>query len=344
MRRFSLVEQIVGYIVGIISSSIVTIVILLWFFLRNPEKVEKWASMFFKVGAYVNKKAERMYMATNIQASVCEKRKKLGLEGDVFEYGIKIDWSDEETAEVDLKESKVLVMMKPFRSQAKNFASVVSVYVPQAVLPKAKSYVDKNLMKSIDYTLSKSLLEDNPTALQYYTHRENEEMPEESKKFLEMIDPIHSIGRLARIVIPEFQNLSKLFPRETNQEIQEETVRFVEELNRFETCQTSVEGSGLGVFYGEHIRMVIIPVGRPEKLKTTGIDSHLKYMENRLNEGITHFFIVSARGSYYPKQLVNLACKGLNLSVVFSEEYTGIFRGKKTKLFCALCSNARVKA
>lgn len=338
MRRFSLVEQIVGYIVGIISSSVVTLVILLWFFFKNPEKVEKWASMFLKAGAYVNKKAEKMYMATNIQASICEKRKKLGLEGDVFEYGIKIDWTDEETAEFDLKENKVLIMMKPFRSQAKNFASVVSLYVPQAVLPKARSYVDQNLMKSIDYTLSKSLLEDNPTALQYYTNREIEEMSEESKKFLETIAPIHSIGRLARIIIPEFQNLSKLFPRETNQAIQEETVRFVEELNRFETSKTSVEGSGLGVFYGEHIKMVIVPVGRPEKLKTTGIESHLKYIENRLDEGIRHFFIVSTRGSYFPKQLVNLACTGFKLSIVFSEEYIGMFRGEKRKIFCALCS------
>ena len=132
--------------------------------------------MFLKLGAYVNKKAEKMYMATNIQSSISEKRKKLGLGGDVFEYGIKIDWTDEETAETDLKENKILVMMKPFRSQAKNFASVVSLYVPQAVLPKARNYVDQDLMKSIDYTLSKSLLEDNPTALQYYTSRKIEEI------------------------------------------------------------------------------------------------------------------------------------------------------------------------
>ena len=84
-----MIEQIIGYIVGIVSSSVVTIIILLWFFLKNPEKVEKWASMFLKLGAYVNKKAEKMYMATNIQASISEKRKKMGLGGDVFEYGIK---------------------------------------------------------------------------------------------------------------------------------------------------------------------------------------------------------------------------------------------------------------
>jgi hypothetical protein len=164
-----------GLIATIITSSVVTIIILLWFFLKNPEKVEKWASIILKVGAYVNKKAERMYMSTNIQAEISQKRKELGLGGDVFEFGVKIDWIDEETAETDLKENKVVVMMKPFRSQARNLASVVTLYVPRAVLPKARNYVEQNLMKSIDYILSKSLLENNPTALQYYSSREIED-------------------------------------------------------------------------------------------------------------------------------------------------------------------------
>ena len=333
-----MIEQIATLLVGIISSSVATLIIILWFFLKNPEKVEKWASMFLKLGAYVSKKAERSYMATNIQASICEKRKKMGLYGDVFEYGVKIEWTNEETAETDLKENKVLIMMKPFRSQAKNLASVVSLFVPQAVLPKARSYVDKELMKSIDYTLSKSLLEDNPTALQYYTNREIEEMSEDVKKFLETITPIHSIGRLTRIIIPELQNLSKLFPTETNQKIQEETVKFVEEVNKFETHTGSIENKGIGVFSGKNIKMAIVPVGSRQKLMSTGITSHLQFIENRIAEGITHFFIVSTRGSIYPKKLITLACAGYDLSLVFSEEYVGMFRGERRELFCALCS------
>jgi hypothetical protein len=333
-----LFEQVIGYVVGILSSSFVTLLVLLWFFLKNPEKVEKWASMFLKLGAYVNKKAEKMYMATNIQASISEKRKKLGLGGDVFEYGIKIEWTDEETAETDLKENKLLVMMKPFRSQSRNLASIVSLYVPQAVLPKARSYVDQDLMKSIDYTLCKSMLEDNPTALQCYTNREIEEMSDESKEFLKKITPIHSIGRLTRLIIPEFQNLNKLFPTEPNPEVYEETVRFVEEIYKFETCSSPVEGSGLGIFSGKHIKMAIVPIGKQEKLWLSGITTHLKFIENLLAKGITHFFIVSARGSSYPKQLVDSACKKFDLSLVFSEEHQGMFRGEERKMFCALCS------
>jgi hypothetical protein len=36
--------------------------------------------------------------------------------------------------------------------------------------------------------------------------------------------------------------------------------------------------------------------------------------------------------------LVKLACAGFNLSLVFSEEYLGMYKGKKKKIFCSLCS------
>ncbi len=331
-------EQIITLIVGIVTSSAATIFILLWFFVKNPEKVEKWASMFLKVCAYVNKKAEKMYMATNIQASICEKRKKIGLDGDVLDYGIKIEWTTEETAETDLKENKILVMMKPFRSQARNLATVVSLYVPQALLPKSRSYVNKDLMKSIDYTISKTILQDNPTALQYYVNREIEDLSDESKDFLEVIAPIHNIGRLTRVIIPEFQSLSKLFPNEPNPEVHEETVNLTKEVSNFETTTESVEGSRLGVFNGRYIKMAIVPVGSPIKLLTSGILMHLKFIEHRLADGITHFYIVSASGSTFPKRLIEQAYEKFNLSLVFSEEYVGLYKGRKRNLFCALCS------
>lgn len=336
--RDRLIEQILTVIVAIATSSVATIIIVLWFFLKNPEKVEKWASMFLKVGAYVSKKAEKRYMATNLQAIISEKRIKLGLQGDVLAYGIKIEWTDKESAETDLKENKVLVMMKPFRSQAKNFAAVVSLYVPQVVLPKSRNYVNQDLVKSIDYTIAKTILEDNPTAIWYYTNREIEEMSPESKKFLEIITPLHRNGCLTRLIIPEFQNLSNLFPIEPNKEVHEETVGFTEEVYKFETAIPPVTGSGLGIFNGKYIKIAIVPVGEAKKLQNTGIATHLTFIEKSLKNGITHFYIVSASGINYPKQLITLACKGYNLSLVFSEEYAGIYRGKKRKMFCALCS------
>lgn len=330
-------KEIINIIIGIISSSIITALSLLWFFIKNPEKIEKWFSMFLKLAAYFSEKAEKGYMSTNIQASVDLKRKGLGMGGDVLSYGVKIEWTDQESVEVDLKENKVVVMMRPFRSQAKNFASVISIYVPRALLPRSRRYVESNLMTGIDFTISKTFLEGNPTALQYFVEREIEKHLETVKSDIEKLDPIHSIGHLTRILIPELQNLSSLYPIETTLEIQTETRELMNLLYDFETIEPGKEART--IFSGEYLKMAVVPVGKEEKLTFSGIQPHLYYIKNLLDNGIIHFYIVSAgRNNVFAKLLAERACRECNLSIIFSEEYEGIFRGRKRKMFCALCS------
>jgi len=338
-----MLEEIFKQILVIVSSSIVTASILLWFFIKNPEKIEKWVSMFLRLFAYFSDRAERSYVATNIQASIAEKRKELGMGGDVLAYGIKIKWTDQDSAEVDLKENKIIAMMKPFKSQAKNFAIIVSLYVPNALLPKSRRYVNQDLMTSIDYTISKAILKDNPTAMQYYVDREIEKHSEETKNSIEMISFIHDIGRLTRVIIPELQGLSSLHPIEPNLEITEETVKFVKEIHRFEKIVEPTEDeAGAGIFAGKYIKMAVVPVARRHKLALYGIQSHLDFIKEQLESGISHFYVVSVGSSIvFAKLITDRASKEHNLSLVFSEEYKGKFRGKKRKMFCALCSKER---
>lgn len=335
-----MLEEIFRHIITIVSSSIVTALILLWFFVKNPEKVEKWVSMFLRLIAYFSEKAEKSYMATNIQATIAEKRKKLGIERNVLAYGIQVKWTNKDSAEIDLKENKVIAMMKPYKSQAKNFASIVSLYVPRALLPRSRRFVDQDLMTSIDYTISKTILEDNPVAMQYFVHREAQEHSEETKEWIRIVALIHDIGRLTRVVIPELQDLSSLYPLEPNPQIYKETAEFAKEIHRFETIvEPTEEEAGAGVFSGENIKMAIVPVGKAEKLLVTGIQSHLNFIDEQVENGILHFYVVSSGTSNsFAKLLAEGACKESGLSLIFSEEYEGLFRGEKRRMFCALCS------
>jgi len=339
-----MVEEILKYLLGIFSSSVATTLILLWLFVKNPEKIEKWVSMLLRLFAYFSERAERSYMATNIQAIIDEKRKKMGAGGNVLAYGLKIKWTNQDSAEVDLKENKVIAMMRPFKSQAKNLAVIVSLYVPRALLPRSKEYVDKNLIASIEYVISKTILESNPIAMGYYIDREIQKHSDETKELIQMVAHIHEIGRLTRVIIPELQDLSKLYPMEPNQSIHNETVELVKEIHKFETIvEPAKEEEGAGIFSGKHIKMALVPVGKAEKLLITGIQSHLDFIEKQIDKGISHFYIVSAGASNkYAKLLAERASKKFNLSLVFSEEYVGKFRGEKKKMFCALCCKTSI--
>jgi len=333
-------EEILGYIIAIISSSIVTILILLWFFIKNPEKIEKWISMFLKLFAYFSERAEKGYMATNIQSSIAEKRKKLGIGRDVLAYDVEIKWTDQDSIEIDLKKNKVITMMRPFRSQANNFATIVSLYVPCALLPTSRRYVDPNLMTSIDYTISKAILRDNPIATQYYVEREIKKHSDEIKGLIEKVTFLHGLGRLTRVLIPEIQGLSNLYPLDPSSRIHEETLSFANEIHRFETIEIPPENEeGKGIFSGDHIKMAVVPVGKEQRISATGISSHLNFIKRQLAEGILHFYIVSSGiNNVFAKLLAERAGKELGLSLIFSEEYEGKFRGRDRKMFCALCS------
>jgi len=328
-------NELLRIIGGIISSSLITALVLISIFIKSPEKIEKWVSMFLKVGAYFNERMEKGFMATNIQSTVCEKRRELGIGGDVLSYGIQIKWTDQESAEVDLKENKVIVMMRPFRSQAQNLANVVSLYVPRALLPKSRRYIDPDLITGIDYTVSKTFLEDNPTALNYFLEREIEKHTEEVRSFIDLIEPIHSVGRLTRIIIPEFQSLSGLHPMEPNLGILNETTELVRLSHEFETVGPDENING--IFFGEYIKAVIVPVGKGVTLSISGTTPHLDFIKKQIGRGIQHVYIVSAgRNNMYAKELVGRACRECNLSIIFNEEYKGKFRGRKRNMYCAL--------
>jgi len=296
--------------------------------------------MFLKLFAYFSERAEKGYMATNIQSCIAEKRKKLGIGRDVLAYGIEIRWTDQDSFEIDLRKNKVIAMMRPFKSQAKNFATIVSLYVPRALLPVSRRYVDPNLMASIDYTISKTILEDNPIAMQYYVDREIEKHSDEMKGLIEKITFLHDLGRLTRVLIPEIQGLSNLYPIDSTSQIYEETPSFANEMHRFETIEIPTENEeGAGIFSKDHIKMAVVPVGKEERISATGISAHLDFIKRRLTEGILHFYIVSVgANNIFAKLLAERASKELGLNLVFSEEYEGKFRGRNRRMFCALCS------
>lgn len=279
-------------------------------------------------------------MSTDIQSAIAKKRKKLGLEDKGLTYGVKVKWTDENTVLSNLQDSKVVVMMRPYKSQSKNFAHVISVYVPKALLPRSRRYVDPNLMTSIDCTISKSILEIDPLALEYYLSEVLGDVPEEVRVLMRKMDVIGRHGHLTRITIPELQRLSSLYPREPDSQVHGETVELVEEIHRFVVAsERGMSISGLGIYSGNNIKVAIVPVGAPTQLLVGGIQPHFDFVRAKLADGIDHFYIVSTHVNIkFAKELVERVCEELNFARVFAEEHEGRFRGQLEKMFCSLVS------
>jgi hypothetical protein len=330
-------SELITPIVSAITGSALTALVLIGYLIKNPEKVEKWGAIVYKCFSYVNKKYEKNYMTADIQSTINIKKKNSGLGENVLSYDVKIKWTDEESVDIDLKEKKVLIMMKPLKNESKNLAHIVSLYVPKSLLPKSRRYINQNLMKSIDYIIGKTLLEDNSAALEYYSESESKYHDNEIKTLLEEVEPIHEHGRLTRIVINEFQRLSGLYPSEPDPALLSETYQFVKTLSKFESApQGSTEAQP--TFHGNYINISVIPVGKGVTIDAEGIIPHFKFIEKEVKQGGKLFYIVAAGNlCVFAKSLKEKTCRELNLNLVSEDNYWGKFRGKKRKMYCALC-------
>jgi len=322
-----------------ISSGLGAAFILFLYMFRNPEKIEKWGSILFKVGAFVSEKSEKRYMATNIQSTISEKRKELGLNGDVIPYGLNIKWTEESSVEVDLKENNVVIMLKKFDSQSKNLANVISLYVPKALLPRARNYIDNNLVSGIDFIIGKNFLSGNTTALEYYVNSESSIHAIDVKEYIPKIDKLNSTGRLSRILIQEFKNLNSLYPLEPTQDMKEDSKHLFESIYDFEILEPGSLIEGSGIYVSDNFKMAIVPVGRSVTLYNSGTDKHLIFILEQIPKGIRNFYVVGAGDNiFHAKSLIKRVCKVGNINLIHEEEYNGLFRGTKQKLYCALLS------
>jgi hypothetical protein len=151
---------------GIIVSAIAYI--LVWIF--YPEKIEKWGIMINKLAAYFSEKHERRYISKHIEYRINNLKEKFCKESEgIFPYKFKIEWIKVDQIESYLQErdNVLIVKMKNHRNQSKNLAIAVREYVPHALIPTARRYVEPHLMKAIDYVASKEFLAKDTNALTY---------------------------------------------------------------------------------------------------------------------------------------------------------------------------------
>lgn len=310
--------------------------LLLWIF--YPEKVEKWAILLHKLLAYVSDRHERQFIAKNIEHGVREWKEGLVKESkDILPYNIRIKWIDVDKVEHDLTEGTLIVKMRNHRNQSRNLALAAREYIPNALIPTAKRYVDPSIMNCVVYVVSKSLLSRNTSALSYFIEMAKDDIKHEQKTVLEEIEQIDAMGYLTRVLLPQYAKLSVLHPADPTPEVRDETLGFERKVH-----QLVIKKPGEDVnptFNGLHIHAAIVPIARSEKLFLAGITAHLHFIKESIAKGIETFYIVSVSGlKSYAKDVVEKSLTNYGLRKVWEDEYFGTFRKRRQGLYCAMLS------
>ena len=316
---------------AVLLTAFTTLVVAVVYFIRNPEKLEVLASLFWRLVAFLSIENEKRYVSTNIQSIVAVKRKNPDL-ASILPYGLNVKWIKEDEASAELRDNEVLVMMKQYQNQAKNVANIVSLYVPKTMLPISRRYVDEQVINSMDYVIGKTLLQSNTSALEIFIHDHNVSEDEEMKIVVEQIEDIHKTGHLSRILVPSFHQLAAFHPQEPNDDVLKESYDYFLHLHEFETDTSHTRN---GIFNGDVIKSVVVPIARQETVNASGVMAHIGFIRGQLDEGITNVFLVAtARNIDRAIQVQELVEAHFRLNTLSENTYDGYFRGRSIKMIC----------
>lgn len=314
------------------------LIFLFIYFFRSPEKIEKWYSLFYRLFAWASEKSARKYISHNIQAEIRERSKKINSEVEgAMPYGLEIKWTNVEDVESEVREGKVIILMKDYHNQSVNLARAALVYTHEGLMPQVRPYVEKTLMKSIECITARKLVAGNTGGMRYL----NEEIIEKEKKadqnldlWMKKISEIDSQGLLTRIVFQDFQDyLGQLYPTDPTPAVLKASADYVDYIYNFitRTHEEKVPPLSSDVFPTQ-----IVPIAIREKVETLGFVPHLQFVEALLQRGRKRFHIIAAGKANVELAKVCAEEMSRKLSLVEKrkENYQGFYRGKRMNLLC----------
>jgi len=271
------------------------------YMLMHPEKVEKWSSIIARCFAIFSRKIERAHVAMDIQTRINGFADVANSEvSGILPYHVKIEWVNvkETTPEAFIKNGEIVIKMDHHHNQAKNLTYATIAYVSTGTIPRARQYINENVVKAIDFTIVKKIFvrEGRHDALQIFVEEifdpETEKTPD-VKKYCTTMENLDARRLFTRVLLREFLELgAEAYLEVPAESIKEETKKFVEFLEKIATKERGVDVP-LN-FEGNRIRTSLILIARPEVGDLHGIDPYLNAVKTCVEKRINSIYILAA--------------------------------------------------
>ena len=291
-------QQVVDWqTIILISVPWAAIVSLLIYFIKNPEKAEKWYSILSRAFSFLSLRIEKNGVSRDIQADINSYVKKIGSQtgNPVLPYRVKVNWVSSTNREAFVKEGKVLIKMDYHTNQAKNFLYATMEWVNKGLIPEARHLLDKSILRAAELVF----MNDFFTKKKRYDVRQlfldKVYEPEVSKgsvleTYCTTFDKLNKTGLFMGVALEEFSLLGrKAGSAVPNSKIKMETVSFMNMLNKL---SSRMHGEDVNPTHnGENIKCSIVLIARYEKYLTEGLSPYLGWINRCLSGGLCSFYI-----------------------------------------------------
>lgn len=255
------------------------LVFLIAWVLLSPHKAEQVAGWLWSGLSWVGRGAQRRALAFNVQGDINAARHEAlkNAPDNIIEGAAKVKFRSVVEAKTILGQGEVVVFMRQREHHAENVAQALMAYLPKAVLPRARRYLDDETMRAADLTLAKAVLTEDarlPGALQCFYDEHLDPAAQASEvlnRKLAELDEIDLHGWLTRVLLAEYRALGEqLFPGSRHPSVLRETERFEQWLHRLAEDREPGEEHSLR-FEGKLLRVAVIFVAIPQTLEKKGV-------------------------------------------------------------------------
>jgi hypothetical protein len=261
----------------------VALAVLFWA-VYYPDKAEKVAGWIVGLVSKVYAKADRTAVALRVQGDINDARETLLKSAPemLIERKVKVKWTGAEEAEALLRDGEVLVCMEKANHHEQNVANALMAFLPKAMLPMARRYLDAGRMRAADLIVAKGLLDQDGGkvgALTVFFRDHLDPAKKQSKDLKEKIEELDAIdlqGYLVRVLLAEYLRLGEeLHPGEPDAEVLREAEEFARWIHKISVREPGTEDVSLS-FKGRYFKVAVIFVGIKERLIDEGLKPYRK--------------------------------------------------------------------
>ncbi|MBM2819865.1 MAG: hypothetical protein HW410_1547 [Nitrosarchaeum sp.] len=150
------------------SVPMAALIFIIIYFLINPEKIEKWSSIFARLFASISKKSEKHSVSADIQSRISSYVKNNNLH-EIMPYGLKFKWVVGENASSYLQGEDIVIVMDYHNNNAKNFLIAIQEWTSKTLLPNIRNDIPSPILKAVELLMQEKIINSQrPDAMEFF--------------------------------------------------------------------------------------------------------------------------------------------------------------------------------
>jgi len=326
--------------------------IAIWVF-NNRTALISVVAWFYRTFSWISKRMEYGNVASNIEATVNKVGDQIDSAApDVLPYPIRISWvKTPDSLDTSLRNGELVVTMQYSANRDRNLIVSTLAYLRKGLLPRARAYVDRTLMKATDFAVAKDVLGNSGLEMavpMFFDEYLDPALSDDPQLLEEMtrVDRIDNAGFFQRVYLRELKQLGdKVYPATPNVRIWDESKSFAEFLETVAEKERGVDVPGGLMFPGSRIRTSLMLVARA-RTREIGTRVYLRRIEIDQDRGVEHMYVFarSDENIALAAQVIEEAKSGQMLHVVGDFEYSQEVSGSLQPAVCYVCAlNLRMR-